>query len=153
MKYLKKYKIFENIELEQDIKDVLVELYDMSLDINYIVEEENIIITIHKIDKVNNWLSRSSKFQFTPIIKQIIIRLTHLLYEYGYKKRFFSTNSQSKIIVGNIRTNRKDEYKGKEFILRPDMKFKYTNGAWIDDNEEVMDIRLNFYGFYKPKEF
>jgi hypothetical protein len=145
MKYIKKYKIFESVNLEEYIKDIFIELYDLGFDINIKIND-NTIITIHKLEKVNDWLTKTKRFQFDNNIKELIIRLTHFMYENGFKKKFFSTNKQSKINIGNIRTkSRLEEYKGKEFVLRPDLKFRYTDGAWIDDNQEVMDIYLNFY--------
>lgn len=33
----------------------------------------------------------------------------------------------------------------KSFVIRPDEGFRYLNGAWIDDNHSVINIRLHFY--------
>lgn len=142
MNYLISYKIFEyNQDISKDIKDILVELEDDGFSCKVIDREMNreksgnYIIMIERKSKIQtgstSYFIKTEKFQFGEV-KDVLLRIYQYMRELGFKSEL-STN-YAEIVKPS-----------KNFIIRPDDKFRYLDGSWIDDNHEVSNIRLYFH--------
>lgn len=129
MKHLNTYKIFEsNQGILQDIKDILLELSDNGL--LYRLVDKNGLPVIDNFNEVYIYIDNGYRyFEFNKDVKETILRLYQYMRELGFKAELLTNFG---IAV-------------KNFVIRPDEGFRYLDGVWIDDNHNVINIRLCFY--------
>ena len=146
MKYLESYSKFKIDDILIDIEDILVDLTDIGLffkivDKNGVKHGESEKFRFIKgdkpnlekiqiiIQKDNNTGYYSRTFEFSDLVKETLLRVYQYLREIGYKS----------IMTTNYSIT------DKQFFIRPDDKFKYEDGLWIDDKESVINISLLFF--------
>ena len=130
--------VFEsNQNILQDIKDIFIELEDDGflcrlLDKNSLpITDETINfndLSIHILKRPRK-VNEKVPFKFNAEVKDVLLRIYQYMRELGFRSEL-ATN------FGIV---------AKKFVIRPDERFIYLNGSFIDDNHEVLNIKLNFY--------
>ena len=139
MKHLKTYKIFEsNQDTLQDIKDIFAELEDDGF-LCKLIDKNNLPITNENFDDLFIYIVKRPRvvnkkipFQFNAGVKDVILRIYQYMRELGFRSQ----------LVTNFGITHKN------FVIRTDEGFRYLDGAWIDDNHKVLNIRLHFYKYF-----
>jgi hypothetical protein len=137
MKYLKLYKVFESSDDDKilsDLDDICLELLDIGLKVsidrripfNGITEEIKIII---KNDN-NKYVT------FSVEVVDTIVRINQYMKQLGWRS----------IYITNFRIS------PHIFVVRPDEKLRYSNGLWIVNTDQVINICLEFSKIIKSAD-